>query len=212
MSNELKLLKSLILRNDLEETRTVINTNGLHPSIAHIKTACIAFHNLLEFERTLRPLYKAHGELGAGFNDFKPAVEFFAYLRNKFAGHVADELLAKTIEWKPEVLLSLKSEQNADIILFYNFALLETAINTYVDQAGAHKIFESDTDFGYPPDAERFTSFLLTTIDHASDYLTGIEAVLKHSICVPKDDENRLGLFIKAGQTDFTFIAGKKKR
>lgn len=206
-----KLLKSLIIKNDLEETKVVLQDKGLFLSIAHLKTAFISFHNLIKYESSIKSLYKENRESGTLYKDFKVEVDFFAYLRNKFAGHLTEELISKTIEWKPEILISLKERHTPDIILFYNFALLETAINTYVNEDDSHKIFENETDFMYPPNVERFTKRLIETIEKAIVFLETFEAILKNKIEPPTDERSKLDLFIKAGQTDFKYISGKKR-
>ena len=64
---EKRLLQSLIIRNDLEEAKSEIEAKGLICSIAHIKTAFLAFHNLCELEKTIRSLYKDHRALSTKF-------------------------------------------------------------------------------------------------------------------------------------------------
>lgn len=46
---------------------------------------------------------------------------------------------------------------------FLGYAVLESAINTFVD-GERHRIFESDTDLAYPPDLTRFLNFLGATV------------------------------------------------
>ncbi|TBX78052.1 hypothetical protein E0I74_15140 [Rhizobium laguerreae] len=205
---EAKLLKCLLIRNDLEEAAVEVRNKGLYLAIAHLKTAFIAFHNLSDFESAVRFLYKDHRELSAGYAGITKAVEFFSYLRNKFTGHLTDELLHKAIEWKPELVLTLDREHDASVVLIYNFWILETAINSYVDPNENHKIFDSETDFNYPPNKERFVETLLIALDGAVAFLKSVEAVLKTKVTVP---ENNLDLWKKAGLTDFAYIKGKKR-
>ena len=129
-------------------------------------------------------------------------------MRNKFTGHLTDELLDKAIEWKPELLLTLDREHDASVVLIYNFWILETAINSYVGPNEKHKLFDTETDFDYPPDKERFVDTLLKTLDGAVTFLHAVEATLETMVKVPKDDPE---LWKKAGLTDFVFIKGKKR-
>ena len=57
----------------------------------------------------------------------------------------------------------------------YNLFFLETAINTYVDDQGRHKFFDSETDLLYPPDEKRFRETLLESIDDASEFLNALQ-------------------------------------
>lgn len=205
---ETQLLKCLVIRNDLEEAAVEVRNKGLFRAIAHLKTAFIAFHNLNDFEKTLRPLYREHRGLSAGYNHIEKAVEFFSYLRNRFAGHLVDELFEKALIWKPEILMTLNREHDANVVLIYNFWLLETAINTYVDLDEAHKFFASETDFNFPPDEKRFHDTLLKALDEAVTFLRAVEVALKTEVTLPEHD---LELWKKAGLTNFEFIRGKKR-
>ncbi|WP_306110518.1 MULTISPECIES: hypothetical protein [unclassified Roseovarius] len=154
-------------------------------------------------------MYADHRELSRLFDDCRANAEFFSYLRNKFTGHITDDLIEKTLEWKPELPLTLDRDHDAGIILMYNYWLLETAINTYVDSEGNHKIFDSETDLMYPPDFKRFESTLTTTIDQATKFLSAVEAIFKPTVSSPASEEEKIELFVKAGLTDFTFLTKK---
>lgn len=208
---EKRLVQSLIIRNDLEEAKFEITRKGLILSIAHVKIAFLAFHNLCEFEKSIRSMYADHRELSRLFDGCRANAEFFSYLRNKFTGHIIDDLIDKTLEWKPELPLTLDLDRDHDagIILMYNFWLLETAINTYVDSGGNHKVFDSEIDLMYPPDRKRFESTLTTTIDQATKFLSAVEAIFKPTVSTPASEEQKLELFMQAGLTDFAFLTKK---
>lgn len=209
---EKRLLQSLIIRNDLEEAKEKIEAKGLLPSMAHIKTAFLAFHNLCELEKTLQSKYKDHPELCAKFDKFRLEANFFSYLRNKFTGHLTDDLIDKTLEWQPFILFTLNRDYDPTSILLYNFWLLETAINTYVDGSGKQKVFEGDTDLVYPPDKERFEKTLLRSIELASDFLSSLESILKSTISPPTLEKDLFKLAMKAGQTEFTYLTKKQRK
>ena len=207
-----RLLQSLIIRNDLEEAKSEIEAKGIFLSIAHIKTAFFAFHNLCELEKTIRSMYKDHQELSAKFDAFRPQAEFFSYLRNKFAGHLTDDLIDKALEWQPALSITLNKDHDADLIRVYNFWVLETAINTYVDEPRKHKVFESETDLLFPPDKERFQETLLESIELASDFLSSVESILKSGVSLPTWEEDGIELSIKAGLTKFAYLTKKRGR
>ena len=64
--------------------------------------------------------------------------------------------------------IAARMDEN-EVVLLANLFLIETAINTYVDQDGKHKVFESETDLMYPPDWMRFVDFLEKTVRSLSD-------------------------------------------
>ena len=208
---EKRLLQSLIIRNDLEEAKSEIEAKGLIRSIAHIKTAFLAFHNLCELEKTIRSLYKDRRELSTKFDAFRPQAEFFSYLWNKFTGHLTDDLIDKAFEWHPVLAFTLNKDYDANLILLYNFLVLETAINTYVDGSGKHKVFKSETDLVYPPDKERFQKTLLESIELASDFLSSVESILKSGISPPTWEEDSMRLSMKAGRTRFAYLTKNRR-
>ena len=208
-----RLLQSLIIRNDLEEAKSEIEAKGLFRSIAHIKTVFFAFHNLCELEKTIRSsMYKDHQELSTQFDAFRLEAEFFSYLRNKFTGHLTDDLIDKALEWQPILSVTLNRDHGADSIRLYNFLVLETAINTYVDGSGKHKVFESETDLAFPPDKERFKKTLFESIELASDFLSSVESILKSSVSLPTWEEDEIELAMKAGLTKFAYLTKTRKR
>ena len=95
-------------------------------------------------------MYSQYRGLSEKFDSFKANAELFSYLRNKFAGHLTNDLVEKALEWKPELKMMLDKEYDPTIVAVYNLFFLETAINTYVDDQGRHKFFDSETDLLYP--------------------------------------------------------------
>jgi hypothetical protein len=67
-------------------------------------------------------------------------------------------LCRKAIEWRPELNAVLAAPKpGADAFLSY--AVLETAINTFID-GDRHRVFDSDTDLAYPPDLKALPQLL----------------------------------------------------
>ena len=120
--------------------------------------------NLVDFERTIRSLYKEHQELSKGFKKYENNYEFAKYLRNKFVGHIHTELIEKAIEWKPELRIMANKMENQKLMTVTNIFVLETAINTFVDAEEKNKFFETETDLMYPPDWKRFLDFLEVSV------------------------------------------------
>src|SRR5690606_15697343 len=81
------------------------------------------------------------------------------YLRNVYVGHIDPRLICKAYEWRPE-MRALPEQRDLAATLLLNIYVLETAINTYVAPDGSHGMFPSETDLVYPPDMERFCTWL----------------------------------------------------
>jgi hypothetical protein len=123
------------------------------------------------------PSYKEHPESAAIMKELKRNLEFAKYLRNKVVGHLHPELIPKAVEWQPMFRRMPGQFDRPGMALIANLWLLETAINTYVDQAGKHKVFETETDSMYPPNWVRFRDLLEVTIRGSLGYLKSLGCV-----------------------------------
>ena len=175
--------------------------------IVCLKNALLALANLVDFERTVRDVYKEYKTLSAVFSANQRNYEFAKYLRNKFVGHVHPELIEKAVEWKPELRYVATKMDDPKVMLLANIFVLETAINTYVGgEDGKHKVFESETDLLYPPDWKRFADYLEVSIRSGSRYLGDLCVALSTAIDHPAPDQVDLELWARAGKTDFAFL------
>ncbi len=88
-------IRAQILRGDLIVIDNSFTENGLPDlqAILLLKQAFIAVANFSEFENSIRSIYQLHPELSALYKDFAKECEFTKYLRNKFAGHIKQELI-----------------------------------------------------------------------------------------------------------------------
>jgi len=171
-----------------------------------LKNAFIALGNLVDFEGTIRGIYQTHKTLSAAFSPYQKNYDFAKYLRNKLVGHIHPELVDKTVEWKPELRYMANRMDDQRIMLVVNIFLLETAINTYVDEEGKHKIFASETDLVYPPDWQRFLNYLEVSVRSAIQYLTNLCEALNGQLNHPDPSQFDITLWMKAGETKFGFL------
>jgi len=203
-----KFIKSKLLRADLVEIDRQFEDFGFKDmsSIVLVKQAFVAIANLVDFELTLRSIYAENRNLSAIYSKASKEFEFAKYLRNKFIGHIKPELLAKAVEWKPELRCMLKDTDKPEVMFMYNIWVLETAINTYVKPDGAHKIFESETDLVYPPDLKRFLIFLTHVVKTGIEYLDVLGVVLGSKIKMLDHTQKDLEHWLVAGKADFEYV------
>jgi hypothetical protein len=206
-----KFIKSKLLRADLVEIDRQLLQSGFGDiaSMLLIKQLFLTIANLVDFELTVRPMYAQHRGLSAVFNKGSKSYDFCKYLRNKFVGHVKPELLAKAVEWNPQLRYFLKKTDDPEVMYMYNLWILETAINTYVTADEVHKIFDSETDLEYPPDIKRFLKFLSHVVKSSIEYLDALGAAIGESIQMADPDmadPTQLAHAITAGQTTFEYI------
>ena len=201
-------IKANLIRSDLVEIDRQLSDGFRHDmsTMLLVKQAFLTITNLVDFELTIRLLYKKHPQLSAKYKENGKNYNFSKYLRNKFVGHIKPELIKKAIEWKPELCYLLNSVDDQKMMYMFNLFVLETAINSYVAQDGKHEIFESETDLVYPPDFKRFLMYLETTIRSAIQFLDELCTALGEAIDKPTPQEQKLEHWQKAAETTFEFI------
>src|SRR5690348_2955454 len=98
-----------------------------------LKQFLVSCANVADLEGISRPLYKEHPQLNEIVVPHRRGFEFAKYIRNIAVGHVNPALCRKAIEWRPE-LNAVLANQDAGADVFLSYAVLETAINTFVDR------------------------------------------------------------------------------
>lgn len=203
-----KLIKARLLNADLIEIDRLFKDANLKNmlTIILLKQSFVTVANLVDFELTVRAIYAEHRELSSIYDKTSKENEFIKYLRNKFVGHIKLELLTKAIEWKPELKYMIKNIDDPEFMFVCNLWILETAINTYVNSDGTHKIFDSEIDFIYPPDIERFLIFFTQVIKSSIKYLNALINILNSEIkssdkIVENDKDWRI-----AANTNFKYL------
>ncbi|EPS9111469.1 hypothetical protein ACVURN_004483 [Klebsiella pneumoniae] len=203
------LVKSQLLRADLVAADEHFVAHGYNDmtGMVILKSAFVALSNLVDFESSIRRLYKESPHLSRIYKTASKEFEFAKYIRNKFAGHIHPELLAKSIEWNPEIRFIIDRTDEQKVMWYCNIWVLETAINTYVDNDGNHRVFESETDLLFPDDQTRFRLFLEKVIKTGIQYLTELGVVLRSKTDKPAEVLESLDYWKTAGLTEFNFIA-----
>lgn len=171
-----------------------------------LKSALLTLNNLVDFEKTVSDIYKDHQTLSTVYSDNRRKFEFAKYLRNKFVGHIHTDLVDKAIEWRPELRYLAVQMNDPKVMHGVNIFILETAINTYVNEDGKHKIFDSETDLVYPPDWKRFIDYLEQSIRAAILYLNDVCEALSPAITHPELNQIDFEPWVNAGSTRFTFL------
>jgi hypothetical protein len=165
--------------------------------------------NIADVAGMSRGIYKDHPELGEMHTNLAKAFEFFKYIRNKFVGHMVEDLTSKTFEWLPHAYSTL-GKTDAPHQLILSWFVLETVINTYTDPSTGHKIFGGDTDLNYPPDRTRFLNYLGEAAEGSLRYATLLIEVTAAYVDIPDLKNDWVPLAMKAGETDFEYLTKKR--
>jgi hypothetical protein len=170
-----------------------------------IKSALVSVANLNDLELKVRQIYKVHPEVSVAFKKLSKQFGFAKYVRNILVGHTNDALIAKAIEWKPELLtLIVSDDEKANFLV--NLFILETALNSYVDDKEKHLIFAGNTDLMYPPDWERFLIFLTEVVRGGMVFLVTLINAVRNDIPAVPEGMELMMLYAKAGHTTFSRI------
>ncbi|HID8485077.1 TPA: hypothetical protein ACXILS_002115 [Serratia marcescens] len=206
----IKLIKARLIQADLKEIDREFEEKGFGNLFTMVlfKQALISVANLVDFELTIRLMYREHPELSQHYRNTLNEFEFAKYLRNKFVGHIKPELIEKAIEWRPEIRFFLNNTSDNKIMNLYNEWILETAINSYVDTDGKHKIFDGETALDYPPDRTRFLIYMTKIIKNGISFLEELISAMDvdYERFSSPDLQEQLRLARIAGEIDFEFI------
>jgi len=203
-----QFIKAKLLQADLKEIDQQLSQGGFKNmgSMLLVKQSLLTISNLVDLELSVRIIYKQYPILSEIYRRHEAKYRFAKYLRNKFVGHVKQELILKAIEWRPELRYLLRSSDDANTAFAFNLFMLETAINTYVNPDGSHQLFESETDLIYPPDLDRFLKYLSDSVRSAIHYLHALAEALGESVEMLDPAKQNLEHWIIAAKTKFQFI------
>jgi hypothetical protein len=151
-------------------------------------------------------MYQENPALSKIYKSTKNEFEFAKYIRNKYVGHIKDELIESSIEWRPELKHFYKKEHDGSLGYIYNLFILETVINTFVDNTGKHRVFDSDTDLIYPDDMTRFLNYLYATAQNGIKFLNEVAKVLEGKVELTGIENADKSDWIKAAEVDFKYI------
>ena len=197
--DELKFYHELLIKE-------ATDTNGLVLKYQYVKSImsplALVFSNLKTWSK-----YHADDEkLISLHRVLKEKLKFTNHLRNKITGHLENQVIGNSIQWEPFIFNSVsKDNKTAQKLMIYR-SLLESAINSYVDEeTGMQKVFKKEIDLNLPKYADMFFEYLYETVTDCLNYLEFLSCKLDSQIQyytgIPLD------LMEKAGETDFKLKA-----
>lgn len=202
----------MVTRHDLITAHEALESGpeSLSMRMVLLRHIMLEIANVADISIISRGLFQLHPELGSLHQPIAKSLEFFKYLRNKYIGHFVPELTDKAFEWLPFSYHLIGSEKTTDQGAISWFAL-ETAINTYTDAETKHRIFDGDIDLNYPPDCVRFLNYLGETAIHSIAFISHLIEVTRDYLEVPDMEREGLELAMKAGGTEFSYLAKGKR-
>lgn len=134
--------------------------------------------------------------------EIRKTLLFVNHFRNKAIGHLDHTLLERAVQWTP----SLFSEDNRGNdnyqILYGHKAVIEAAINSFLDDEGIQKVFKTEIDLMYPPNYDQFYQYLWKVVTESIDWLSQALFIISSGIRYHNSEEMHEIASI-AGQTEF---------
>lgn len=131
---------------------------------------------------------------------------FANHFRNRGIGHLNDTLVRRAIQWHPHLFHESQKGGGSAQLAEAHRAVIEAAINSFIDENGVQKVFGREIDLAYPPDAEAFFSYLAGIVNEAIEWLSVAAASQNRNIRHHSDEDVR-ELAAVAGKTNFDLKA-----
>lgn len=196
-------LRALIIYDDIANYHNDLNkAEDWNQKLRLLKNCLIALDIFRDSFGYLSFLIKENTNLAETGRALRRRLSFINHLRNKISGHLDQDLLHKAVQWEPFIFsYNLKSNQEGRLILAYK-TLLESGINSYIDQESRQKVFDTEIDLFYPPDQALFFNYIGELNKESLDFLQTILHKLENEIDHWTADQI-LEMAQKAGLTDF---------
>lgn len=174
--------------------------------IVQLKSLLIQLNSFLDFlnSNRLNKYIMGNQKLIEDSRDLKNDLQFIKHLRNHCCGHLDEEVVEKIVQWDPSIFeKSAFQTQYIQENLIYK-AMLEVAINSFVDEKGTQKVFGIEIDWLLPEDNLLFVRHMMEITDKSINFLREIVKILDTKI----EYTDSLGgfnfsLLAEAAQTDF---------
>lgn len=187
-------------------TKEATDTNGLILKYQYVKSIMSPLSLVSSNLKTWSKYHTDDEKLISLHKVLKEKLIFANHLRNKISGHLENQVIGNSIQWEPLIFNSVsKTNKKAQKLVMYR-SLLESAINSYVDEeTGMQKIFKKEIDLNLPKYAEMFFEYLYAIVNESMTYLellsTKIDSQIKYYKGMP------INLMESAGKTDFRLKA-----
>lgn len=201
-----------ILLDDLKSYRAALDRpeqtkDGFVTTLRNTRNVFVSLHSLRESMNRIR--LSGDDSFVAESRALRKELDFIAHIRNKGVGHLDRDLLERAAQWMPQIFAKDSQEKDEYIAFECYRAVLETAINSYLNEDGDQKVFDTEIDFLYPPNQKQFYYFLGSIIENAINWLSRAREMVKSEIKFHSVDMTQeLGAI--AGQTNFNLKEDSK--
>lgn len=122
--------------------------------------------------------------------NLKKKLAFANHFRNRAVGHLNETLLERAVQWSPQIFSSASKENLKFKIAEAYIVIIEACTNSFINHEGIQKVFNTEIDLMYPPDAELFFTHLQELVTESLEWLTiSAESTLSS---IQHHDENEI--------------------
>lgn len=134
--------------------------------------------------------------------NLKKKLAFANHFRNRAVGHLNETLLERAVQWSPQIFSSTSKENEKFKIAEAHRVIIEVCTNSFINHEGIQKVFNTEIDLMYPPDAELFFTHLQELVTESLKWLMiSAESTLSS---IQHHDENEIKeLAAIAAKTNF---------
>jgi nitrogen regulatory protein PII-like uncharacterized protein len=174
-----------IILNELQSFQkdihlTAIDKDSLAFRMRATLNVFVPLHNLKDAINKIR--IKGDSDFVAKTRKLRKDLVFISHIRNKGAGHIDQVILERAVQWHPHIFKD-STRENDDYLTFECYrAVIESGINSYIRKDGIQKVFETEIDLLYPPNAEQFYGFLAELISKSIEWIHETLEILKREL------------------------------
>lgn len=164
----------------------------------NLRGALVALVNVDDVRGEVAPSLRGRPELARQSRELGRRLEPVRRLRNVIGGHLSNEIVAIALREEP---ILLRAGMTHDAIQYLAaIRLVDAALNSQLDSTGKPALFGGDTDLVYPPDMERFLSWLEAVVGGALDLLSASIQELESQIQFVGSESELMERYKRAGE------------
>lgn len=196
----LLLLKDELQYFDEALSQAICNSDSWLAKLRATRSVFLTLNNVKDAADRIQ--IKGGDEFVAKTRSLRKNLVFANHFRNRGIGHLNDTLLKRAVQWSPQLFYEASKDNEVFKIIEAHRTIIESCINSFVDNDGVQKIFGTEIDLMYPPNAKEFYDYLSRIVNESLSWLSEAIAILFESTDHHTNEEIR-ELAAIAGKTNF---------
>lgn len=197
--NLMILEDELIYFNRILSKRT-LDINDWNEKLRATRGVFLSLYNVKDASTKLR--VRDQPEHANKTRSLRRDLEFANHVRNKGIGHLDTTLLKRAVQWTPLMFVEVDKQSKELRLADAQRSVIESCINSYINNKGIQQVFGHEIDLVYPSDASEFYEYLKKLVDDSLEWLSVSIAILHSQIDFHTQDDI-LELASVAGATNF---------